>query len=322
MLRLACRRQVRLQDLQALPCEASTSLRTLHYYAISPAPSSLRKAEKARLLSPLRCAPSFHRSIHTESNFADVGIVGGGVVGLALASSLAVSKAFQSSSASIALIEGTSLGKAREWAKTKQDGSGGAISDWENRVIYLTEENRQWLDEIGVTPYLLPARLGPVHRMHVTDGVTGAALDFDTPDPSSKRLGTMVEISNLQQALLQKLTGLDIAKERVQVLDSSRVGSIEADGEGDSGTTLDSWPVLHYSSDKTPLKTRLLVGADGNNSPVRKYAGIKATGWEYGRIGVVATMKIRADALEERTAYQRFLPTGTIAWLPVSVVTP
>lgn len=258
---------------------------------------------------------------NVDSDFSDISIVGGGVVGLALASSLASNASFQSSVSKLTLIEGSSLDKARQWAKTKQDGSKGPISDWENRVIYLAEENRQWLEDMGVTPYLVSSRLGPVHSMVVTDGVSGAALNFDVPTPASQRMGTMIEISNLQQALLRHVEAIKSAKGvKVQIIDSSRVEAIEADGEADgpSGMHADSWPLVRHSASQIPLKSRLLIGADGSNSPVRSYAGIKASGWDYGRMGVVATMRVRGEDIEERTAYQRFLPTGTIAWLPLS----
>ncbi|UZJ53388.1 hypothetical protein CBS101457_002708 [Exobasidium rhododendri] len=261
---------------------------------------------------------------HTE--FSDITIVGGGVVGLALASSLASDPSFQSSGATMTLIEGASLEKARSWADAKEKSKQESTTrTWENRVIYLTEENRRWLDKIGVTPYLASSQLGPVHSMVVTDGVSGASLNFDAPNPAHNRMGTMVEISNLQQAMLRNIEDLKAIKGvNVDVVDSSRVESIEADGEnadGDSGGLsphVDSWPLLRHSASKALLKSRLLVGADGHNSPVRNYAGIKATGWEYGRMGVVATMRTVSSGLSERTAFQRFLPTGTIAFLPLA----
>lgn len=256
-----------------------------------------------------------------DDDFSDISIVGGGVVGLALASSLASDPSFQSSGATLTVVEGSSLDKAREWANSKQDGSQGPIDDWENRAIYLTEENRQWLDKIGVTPYLVSSRLGPVHSMLVTDGVSGATLNFDVPNPTLNRMGTMVEISNLQQAMLRHIEALQLSRVvKVHIIDSSKVESIEADGEAEveEGVHVDSWPVLRHTGSQTSLKSRLLVGADGSNSPVRKYAGIKATGWGYDRMGLVATMRTNGEDAEERTAYQRFLPTGTIAWLPVS----
>jgi ubiquinone biosynthesis monooxygenase Coq6 len=65
----------------------------------------------------------------------------------------------------------------------------------------------------------------------------------------------------------------------------------------------------------------LQVGADGFNSPVRLYAGIPAFGWAYDAKGIVATMFHPPRGAYERpntTAYQRFIPTGPIAFLPLS----
>lgn len=63
------------------------------------------------------------------------------------------------------------------------------------------------------------------------------------------------------------------------------------------------------------------VGADGFNSPVRKFAGIESYGWAYDTQGIVATLfhAPRSPLQGPNTvAYQRFLPTGPIAFLPLS----
>jgi ubiquinone biosynthesis monooxygenase Coq6 len=59
------------------------------------------------------------------------------------------------------------------------------------------------------------------------------------------------------------------------------------------------------------------VGADGINSPVRNFAHIDSLGWDYDAHGVVATLKLDPER-PNTTAWQRFLPTGPIAMLPVS----
>jgi len=67
--------------------------------------------------------------------------------------------------------------------------------------------------------------------------------------------------------------------------------------------------------------TQLQVGADGPNSPVRAFAGITTHGWAYDTHAVVATLSHapRAPFQPPNTiAYQRFLPTGPIAFLPLS----
>lgn len=290
---------------------------------------SSRRSGKSSIRPTINKVTNGNRSISslfkTDAQHSDdVVIVGGGVVGLALACSLASNPAFRSAKGSITLVEASPLDKLRSWSKTKQ--SEGQINDWENRAIYLTEENRDWLADLGVEEFLLSNRVGPVHSMHVTDGLTGAALDFDVSNPNDSQLGTMVEISNLQQAMLSRIEELKSEYDvSIRVLDGTKVENIEAmqpDQKSTPSTYTDAWPLIHLSGDHKPIKSRLLVGADGNNSPVRKYAGIKAQGWPYGRMGVVATVKtaqsLALPSLPERVAHQRFLPTGTIAWLPLS----
>ncbi len=77
---------------------------------------------------------------------------------------------------------------------------------------------------------------------------------------------------------------------------------------------------MTLSSNRT-IAARLLVGADGLNSPVRTFAGISTRGWDYDRHGVVATLKLppgtghSSENPQAVTAYQRFLPSGPIAFL-------
>jgi ubiquinone biosynthesis monooxygenase Coq6 len=53
---------------------------------------------------------------------------------------------------------------------------------------------------------------------------------------------------------------------------------------------------------------------------VRTFAGIEARGFDYNRHGVVASLKLEGPGWggpEHKIAYQRFLPTGPIAMLPL-----
>jgi ubiquinone biosynthesis monooxygenase Coq6 len=56
------------------------------------------------------------------------------------------------------------------------------------------------------------------------------------------------------------------------------------------------------------------VAADGARSRVRDLAGFRTVGWSYNQRGLVATV---ATAESSDTAWQRFLPTGPLALLPV-----
>lgn len=291
------------------------------------------------LLRPLAtsASPAFSHNIDS-----DIVIVGAGVVGLGLACDLVASQAVsaQPGTHPITLIEASDLSRLRSWSadrarhlsQSQASSSSSASSsdglDWENRVISLTSQNLDWLKRIGVFPYLVEHRLRPVTSMRVWDGLSGALLDFDSADlsdsaGSSSQISFMVEISNLQQAMLQYLEhgpGRGICT----VKDSAKVESVVATSKAEAGSSSveqDPWPTVQLSTGDA-IQARLLVGADGPNSPVRKYAGIGDYGWPYDRRGLVGTLRCRGVESGEpavgHTAYQRFLPSGTIAFLPLS----
>lgn len=140
-----------------------------------------------------------------------------------------------------------------------------------------------------------------------------------TPAPrtdADRTIAYMTENSNLTSALLARARELG----DITFLDNTRVSDISLGTDTEGSLDLSSWPVLTLSSGQK-LAARLLVGADGANSPVRTFAGIESTGWDYDRHGVVATLKLEDSSAfpyqGQGTAYQRFLPTGPVAMLPL-----
>lgn len=160
--------------------------------------------------------------------------------------------------------------------------------------------------------------------MQVWDGVSDARISFDwdsarpllTPRKPTQptTIAYMIENANITTALLNRLDELG----GVDTFSSTKVESIEL-GADSEAVDLSSWPILTLSNGKT-LAARLLVGADGANSPVRTFAGIPSRGWDYQRNGVVASLKLEGPGRggpDHKIAYQRFLPTGPIAMLPL-----
>jgi ubiquinone biosynthesis monooxygenase Coq6 len=153
-------------------------------------------------------------------------------------------------------------------------------------------------------------------EMQVWDGVTGARIEFDWPPSTTgdKTIAYMAENLNLTSGLLKRLQELG----GVDVFDKTKVESIDL-GKETEDLDLSDWPVVQLSSGQS-LAARLLVGADGANSPVRTFAGINSRGWDYGRHGVVATLELEGEGWGgqfNKIAYQRFLPTGPVAILPM-----
>lgn len=155
------------------------------------------------------------------------------------------------------------------------------------------------------------------HEMFAWDGFTDARIEFEWPNKNTTQspvIAYMTENLNLTSGLLKRIHELG----GVDVFDNSKVENIGL-GEETEDLDLSSWPVLHLSGGQS-LAARLLVGADGANSPVRAFAGIESRGWDYGRHGVVATLELEGEGwggLNSKAAYQRFLPTGPIAMLPM-----
>jgi len=59
----------------------------------------------------------------------------------------------------------------------------------------------------------------------------------------------------------------------------------------------------------------LVVAAEGADSVLREAAGIDMPGWDYEQQGIVAN--VRCESGVRRTAWQRFLPSGPVALLPL-----
>lgn len=130
-------------------------------------------------------------------------------------------------------------------------------------------------------------------------------LHFPGPE-----LARMTENVNLQRALLRHLDEVKVNQgHQLEIREKTRVGNI-AYTEGRGSVALDlggEW-----------VQASVLIGADGPNSPVRRFAAIDTFGHAYNAHGVVATLKTQRDVYGNHTAFQRFLPTGPIAHLPLA----
>jgi ubiquinone biosynthesis monooxygenase Coq6 len=143
------------------------------------------------------------------------------------------------------------------------------------------------------------------HHTVTTSTSDGEYIDLD----AQPAIATMAENSNTTSALLTRLNDFP----QLKMMDNVSIEEITY-GPDTEKYDLTGWPVLHLPCGL--IASRLLVGADGPNSLVRKFAKIESRGWSYERMGVVATLKCEPSWITP-TAWQRFLSPGPIAHLPV-----
>jgi len=213
----------------------------------------------------------------------DAAVVGGGMVGAAAA--LALARA----GFAVALLE------ARAPAPWR------AEDEVDLRVVGLAPSSIALLDGLGVWTSIRDSRAGPYAQMHVWDAESGAAIHFDAADEGRDLLGCIVENNLVQWRLWQALEGAGVRR-----LCPAEVARFEARGDR----------VQIELADGAVLAARLLVAADGAGSPLRAQAGIATSGRDYGQRAVVA--HVATERPHGRTAWQRFLPGGPLAFLPLA----
>ena len=137
--------------------------------------------------------------------------------------------------------------------------------------------------------------------MQVWDAGGDGSIRFDAAELGASALGYIVEARVLLDTLARQLQRAS----SIDVLTNDELQSFMAN---DSGIE------LKLKSGKT-MQSKLLIGADGANSKVRQLAGIETVGWSYGQQAVVAT--VETEHQHQQTAWQRFLPEGPLAFLPM-----
>ena len=215
----------------------------------------------------------------------DVVVVGAGVVGAAAA------LAFARDGLQVALVE---TRQPPAWQPAPVDADHIDL-----RVYAFAPDNAALLESLGVWRGVADARLQPYRAMRVWDAAGGGELAFDADSFGRRELGWIVEHALLVDRLWNALPGAG-----VQLHCPDSVVSLEQD---ETGATV----VLESG---LSLRSKIVVAADGAESKLRSLAGIQAPRHDYGQRGLVAF--VESERPHQATCWQRFLPTGPLAFLP------
>ena len=210
----------------------------------------------------------------------DVLILGGGLVGAALAVALDVhgvsSIVIDPADPAVTLAPGF-------------DGRASAVASASHRM----------LDAIGVGA-TLAGRGCAIRQIRVSDGLEPGKLDF-IPDASDGALGTMYENKLIRRTLFDAAT----AAEHVDLRMQTRSVSVDRSEAGVT-MTLDSGDVV---------RAPLLIAAEGRKSPTREAAGITMAHWSYDHTAIIGAF--HHERSHENIAYEIFYASGPFALLPL-----
>lgn len=214
----------------------------------------------------------------------DVAIVGGGMVGLAVACGL------QGSGLRVAVLE------QREPQPLAADAAPAL------RVSAINAASEKLLTRLGVWSDIVARRASCYHGMEVWDKDSFGRIEFDDQSMGYSHLGHIVENAVIHYALWQKAQ----QSSDITLMAPAELQQV-AWGENEAFLTL---------KDGAMLTARLVIGADGVNSWLRNKADIPLTFWDYRHHALVAT--IRTEDAHGAVARQAFHGEGILAFLPLS----
>uniref|UniRef100_A0A671R3Q2 Ubiquinone biosynthesis monooxygenase COQ6, mitochondrial n=1 Tax=Sinocyclocheilus anshuiensis TaxID=1608454 RepID=A0A671R3Q2_9TELE len=225
----------------------------------------------------------------SENQLFDIIISGGGMVGTAMACSLGLDPNLAGKK--ILLLE---AGHKKEMDRVPETYS--------TRVSSISPGSATLLSGTDLCSFC--------NVLSVWDACSDALITFDK-DNLQDEMAYIVENDVIVAALTKQLQTLS---DHVKVQYRTKVVKY-------------TWPRPYHVSESIPwvqvtlangktLQTKLLIGADGPNSMVRREAGIPTVKWNYDQSAVVAVLHL-SEPTVNNVAWQRFLQTGPIAMLPI-----
>ncbi len=217
-----------------------------------------------------------------KENF-DVVVVGGGMVGAAVACGLG------GSLLKVAVVE-NALPQAF-----------AVEQPHDLRVSALSIASKNILEAVGAWGGVVNRRLCPFRRMRVWE--TAGDTEFCSDDINYPELGFIVENRVTQLALLDRLQ--DFAN--VELMCPAVIDKINY--------SMGKSPEIELGDGRI-LSAKVLVAADGGQSRVRQSVGLGVTSWDYNQHALV--IYVETDYGQQDITWQRFVPSGPQAFLPLT----
>ncbi len=215
---------------------------------------------------------------------AEITIVGAGIVGASLALAIAPS------GLNICLIDA-----GAEKPATPKD------SDYRPRVSAINLATMQFFKHLEVWKSIHDTRVSAYSQMQVWDANSTARIEFISDETQFDQLGYIIENDLMVECLLENLASY----ENVHIFANTTIGGIEQ---------TDQNQIVIINSQR--IETKLLVGADGQDSATRKLLNIPVETGHFNQKAIVA--RIQTELPHQQTAYQCFHSSGPLAYLPLA----
>ncbi len=172
------------------------------------------------------------------------------------------------------------------------------------RVSAINIASENVLREARVWGAVVRRCVSPFKKMFVWETGKNGQISFDAANVAQLHLGHIIENDVLVDALHSAL----VSRPNLTLCEGVEIDSIRLPDEAADQMTADL-------SNGQSFNARLLIGADGARSKVRQQSGLNTNAISYEQKAIVA--KVQTQHPHEQTAWQRFLNTGPLAFLPL-----
>lgn len=215
----------------------------------------------------------------------DVVIVGGGMVGAAMACAL------RDTELRIALVDAAPPPAA-------------SPPTYDDRTVALADGSRRIFESLGVWSALAP-QAAAIQQIHISDRGRFGCTRLNAADAGLPALGYVVANRAVAAASYGAINGV----QTITVYAPATAERIDIAADGARVT-------LSTATGGQALRARLVIAADGAESPIRTMLGLAAQRVDYGQVAIVTA--VTPSQPGAGTAFERFTPDGPLALLPAN----
>ncbi len=174
-----------------------------------------------------------------------------------------------------------------------------SLEDYDPRVYAVSPGSVRLLESLDLWRGIASERVSPYTAMRVWEDDIDQGLHFDAADARTDLLGYIVENRVMQQRLWNALPA-GVLREGVNVrscISNEASATLEFEGGG-------------------TLRAALVIAADSAHSPLRAAREIGVLRQAYDQTAVVC--HVQTERPHRAVAYQRFVETGPLAFMPLA----